>query len=227
MNNFNAKTFKYFTQAQKNKDDRQWFLDNKSLYEQSVRMPFEKLITEISMNLSHELPLIKINPKSVTRPLRNKNKAEKGLVKDFSHITLWEKKASLFEWNPAIHIQFGANNDDNHYGVGLYMVSSRQMKCMRQALTEDFEGIKRILNNKAFKKTWGGFIGETYKRFPKGYDPEDKRNQYLWHKQFYVSKNLNRTQVKDKGLEKAIIKDLKTALPFFNWLRDAVGTYTK
>lgn len=225
-NTFSTKTFKYFELAQKNRHNKVWFEKNKDIYLQYVREPFENIIVEINKQLTDDLPRIKINPQGVCRPVRPANRAkEEGFVKNFSHITLWEKKTSLFEWNPGIHIQFGVNPDDNFIGLGLYMISSRQMSLLRNGLVENFDEIDQILSDKKTKKVWGEILGERFKRFPKGFNPEDPATKYLWHKQFYLGQQLSRTEVKDKNLAKKITKDLKLAMPFFSWVRKCVGTY--
>ncbi len=225
---FSKKTFEYFDLANKHKNNKAWFEKNQSLYLEHVRQPFSILVQEIGRNFQKDLPRIHIEPKSICRPLRPQRKVEEdGVVKNFSHITLWEKKTSLFEWNPGIHIQFGANKDDNLIGIGLYMVSSRQLSLLRNRLVEDFDEIDALLRDNKLKKSWGTIQGEKYKRFPKGYNAEDSNTAYLWHKQFYLGQNFSRTEVLSKNFNKEIIRDLKIAIPFFKWVRQSVGTYHK
>lgn len=225
---FSKKTFQYFELAQKNQNNRNWFEKNKDLYLEHVRAPFEALVLELGKHFRKDLPGIQIDPKSVTRPLRQAHRARgEGLVKNFSHITLWEKRSSLFEWNPGIHVQFGAKADDNFVGLGLYMISSRQMSLLRNALVDDFEEIDAILSNRALKKAWGDLKGDRYKRFPKGFSAEDPRTKYLWFKQFYLGQEYSRSEVVAKDFTKNLVKDLKLAIPFFKWVRQSVGTYQR
>ncbi len=224
---FSAQTFQYFDQASKNRNKLEWFEKNREKYETTVREPFSDLVEQIHQKLQKDLPRVPIQAQSITRPLRPKNRAsrEGGLVKDFSHITICEKRSSLFEWNPGIHIQFGAKPDDNFVGLGLYMVSSRQLSLLRQALRDDFEEIDGILSSRALRKAWGGVQGEKYVRFPKGFDAEDPRNVYLWHKQFYLSRQFKRSEVVSRTFAKTLCQDLKVAMPFLAWVRSKVGIY--
>ncbi len=225
---FSEETFKYFERAKRNRFKKHWFEKNKNLYLDAVREPFSYLVDQIREELYDELPRIDIDPKKITRPLRPSNRAEEnGFIKHHSHITLWEKKTSLFEWNPAIHIQIGGEKDDNLYGIGLYMVSSRQMSRLRHELYEDFDEIDAILSETKLKRAFGGLAGERYKRFPKGYDAEDEKCKYHWHKRFFLDRSLTREEVKKPGFAKKVVKDLKTAMPFFQWVRNAVGVYKK
>lgn len=224
---FSVKTFEYFQKAKTNKNKKEWFLKNKDLYEAHVREPFQAVILEMQKHLQKDLPRILIDPRGVTRPTRPANRASEGIVKTFCHITLWEKKTSLFEWNPGIHFQIGVEDDDNLIGVGLYMVSSRQMSLMRQAIAEDFETINELISDKKFKKIWGDLIGEKFVRYPKGFPINQPYSDLLMHKQFFVSKHFSRKDLYKPDFAKQLVKDLKVAMPFFNYIRQVVGTYTR
>jgi uncharacterized protein (TIGR02453 family) len=225
---FNEATFKYFDLAKKNKAKKEWFEKNKLMYEENVKQPFSHLLQLINDELGQDLKKIKVDPQKITRPLRPSNRAvDLGWVKDQTHATLWETKTSLFEWNPAIHIQFGSGVDDNLIGVGLYMVSSRQMYKFRDAAFRDYETLDEIINDKKFKSRWGHEFGEKYKRFPKGYDQTHPSAQYLWCKQFFVSRNFTRKEVISPRFITKAVEDIKLSMPFFKWVRQAVGTYQR
>lgn len=226
---FSTKTFQYFDLAKKNQMNEKWFEKNKSLYEEHVKEPFSILIQQLDLRFGDQLPKVDMNPKKVSRPLRPVHKREpgKGIVKSETHTTIWEKRISLFEWNPGIHMQFGAAKDENLLGVGLYMISSRQLKLMRRGIDENFEEFHKIMSDKKFKKIWGGLAGEKYVRFPKEYDENDRSAQYLWHKQFYLDRPLTRKEVISKDFFKRAGEELEVALPYFKWVRETVGTYKK
>jgi uncharacterized protein (TIGR02453 family) len=225
---FSKETFKYFDLAKKNKFNKEWFKKNESLYTSSVKEPFSYLIERLHKEFALDLKRIPIDPKKITRPLRPSNKAEDlGWIKDHSHITLWEPKTSLFEWNPGIHIQFGTKSDDNLVGAGLYMTSGRQISKLREAALLDYETLDSITKNKKFKTIWGQNFGDKYKRFPKGFDVTHPAAEYLWYKQFFVAKNFKRSEVQNPKFIEQLIKDLKLSLPFLNWIRQAVGIYSR
>jgi len=225
---FSNKTFEYFKLADKNKNKQDWFQKNKDFYIENVKEPLSNLILDINKSLSKDLPRIEITPRSITRPTWSSAQVrDKGYVKNTSYVTLWEKRTSLFEWNPGIHIQFGLTSEDCILACGLYMVSSRQMSLMRHHTFKDFEEFDAIMSNKKFKSTWGSLLGEKFKRFPKGYDLDDERTKYIWHKQFYVGQTLTRKKIISKDFNARVVKDLKLAVPFLNWIRKAVGIYKR
>lgn len=226
---FSDKTFQYFDLAKKNQMNEKWFLKNKSLYEEHVKEPFSILIQQLDLRFGEKLPGIEINPKKVSRPLRpaHKQGPGEGIIKAESHVTLCEKKVSLYEWNPGIHIQFGAAEDENLLGVGLYMISSRQLKLMRRTIDDNFQDFDKIMNDKKLKKIWGGLAGEKYVRFPKEYDENARSAEYICYKQFYLDRPLIRKEVTSKDFFKRAGDELEASLPFLSWVRRTVGTYKK
>ncbi len=229
---FSKSTFKYFAEAKKVKSknlksQQDWFLKNKNQYIETVKSPFENLLIELQKKLQKELPDLRIDHKLVTRPTRPAHKAAEGFVKNFSYATITEKRSSLFEWNPGIHIQFGGEKDDNFIGCGLYMVSGRQISQLRNALATDYDTIHSILNNKKFKTTWGALRGEMYVRAPKGFALDQPYSKLLMHKQFYVHREYKMTEITSQKFADTVIADLKIIMPFFKWIRESVGTYKK
>lgn len=225
---FTKNSFKYFDLAKKNKNNRDWFDKNRSLYENDVKAPLQELLLELNKKYQRRLPRIEISPDKITRPLRPKNRAtEGGLIKSHTHISLAEKRTSLFEWNPGIYLQIGSDANENFFGLGLYMTSSRQMSLLRNALVEDFDQIDQILTANKLKKAWGGLKGDTYKRFPKGFDPDSPPAKYLKYKQFYLGRSYSRKEILNPKFGAQLVKDLGVALDFFTWVRNAVGTYRK
>lgn len=225
--NFTRSTFKYFAAAKKNTNNKNWFLKNKAQYEENVKEPFANLLSDIQKKIQNELPDLRMDHKLITRPTRPAHKAESGIVKNFSYATITEKRSSLFEWNPGIHIEFSSEKDSNFVGCGLYMVSGRQLSLLRNAIVEDFETIDGLLNSKKFKNRWGKLRGDMYVRPPKGFSTEANYSKLLMHKQFYVHREYKISEITSKKFSTLVVNDLKLILPFLKWVRAAVGTYTR
>jgi uncharacterized protein (TIGR02453 family) len=226
---FTKDTFKYLELARKNQMKEAWFDKNEELYLQSVRRPMSDLVVKIWERFDDELPRIKIDPKKVTRPKKTKKKDRPGepIIKSETSFFFTESATSRFEWNPGIYFQLGHEKDDNLLGIGLYMVSSRQMKKMRSAIAGNFEEFDAIMSNKALKKAFGDFSGEVYTRFPKEFDEQAPYAKYLKHKQFFLARHYTRAEVMKKNFHSVVLKDLETVMPFFLWVREKVGVYQR
>ncbi len=224
---FTKNTFLYFKNAEKNQNNKDWFLKNKDVYLDHVKSPFENLLVDINKKIQKDIPDLRIDSKLITRPTRPSNKASEGLVKNMSYATITEKRTSLFEWNPGIHIQFGHDLEENFIGCGLYMVSGRQISLLRNAIANDFETISKILNSKKLKNVWGSLLGDMYVRPPKGFRTDEPYSKLLMHKQFYLHRQYKISEINSKSFSTLVINDLKLILPFFEWLRHQVGTYSR
>ena len=224
---FNSKTFSYFESAKRNKKNPAWFEKNKMDFDDYVKKPFEELTRLLNENFGSELPRIDFLPRKISRPVRRNPDEDGGLVRTNVTAFFSEKATSQFEWNPGIYVSIGSMPDDNVMGLGLYMVSSRQMSLLRNAIVEDFDEFDSILSSKKMKKSWGELSGEVYKRFPKGFDENSPPAKYLRHKQFFLGQDLSKTQICDKKFFDNVIRDLELALPFLRWVRSKVGVYKR
>lgn len=227
MDKFSRKTFQYFDQAYENRNKLKWFDQNKALYEDHVVQPFSYMINLMDLKFGERLDKIAINPKNITRPKNAKNRAQNGLIKDFTKIDLCEKRTSLFEWNPGFHIRFGSKNSECYFAGGLYMVSGRQMREYRSAIENEHLTIRKLIKNKKFKSSWGEIESERYKRFPKEYDESEPFADFLWMKQFYFAKSPTRSEMVKKDFIGKIVDDFENSIDVLNWIRKAVGVYEK
>lgn len=228
MDRFTQKTFHYFKEAGRDGTSRAWFEDNRNRYEEVVRQPFSILLQKLDARIGLEVPGIAISPRKITRPLRQaiRNPKKRNLVKDFSRAQMSERNLSRFEWNPCIYIQVGDLRTDNFIGLGCYMTSSRQMYLLRHKLDEMPEELDSILLNRRFKKTWGGLAGDRYVRFPRGFDESGRGAKYLWHRNFYVRQAFTKKEVMSADWFDHVVESFAVGVPFIQWLRDTVGTYS-
>jgi len=222
---FSKKTYAYFEAARKNRKNREWFQKHKAEYEEFVHEPFLHLTERLKSEFSEDLQKIDFGPRKISRPVRRNPDEDGGLLRSNAFTYFCEKNSSQFEWNPGTYISIGSKMDENVLGMGMYMVSSRQMSLLRQALVSDFENIDQILSSKKLKSRWGSLSGELYTRFPRGYDENGEAAKYLRHKQFFLGQDLTQKRVLNKNFADEIVKDIEGALPFLKWIRKSVGTY--
>lgn len=225
---FTPKTFAYFDGARRHASDREWFDAHKTQYEQHVEVPLTHLILSLKEQLSASLPGILFSPRRISKPLKRQSREKDGpLLRHKATAFFAETATSMFESNPGIYLSFGANQEDNVCGCGLYMPSSRQLKELRPRFGTEHETLRRILNNKTFRRHWTGLSGDRYKRFPKDFDETAPGAEYLWHKQFFIGSTPTREDVLQPGFTERTVESMAAAVPFLTWTRNAVGIYRK
>jgi uncharacterized protein (TIGR02453 family) len=107
---------------------------------------------------------------------------------------------------------------------GIYMPEAPILAAVRQEIDYDLKGFNAILNNKNFKKTFGGLSAEgSLVRPPKGYEESNPAIVHLKNKHFIVVQNLPDTVVLSKNLLKTTISTFETMAPFIGFLKRAKG----
>lgn len=226
---FNAKTYTYLSQARKNEMDPRWFEKNRDAYLEHVKKPMSSLIVKVWEKFDDDLPGIRIDPSRVSKPIRllKNNPEEKPLVKSESSFYFAISPTSRFEWNPGIYFKIGPGKNDNKLGLGLYHISSRQTRKMRHAVSENFEEFDAIMRDAKLRRRFGGLTGDRYNRIPRGLMESDPALKYLMHKDFHLVRNYSREEILSKTFPAMFVKDIAVALPFFKWVRNAVGIYQR
>ena len=223
---FSRKTFEYFEGAARNRKNLKWFLKNETLYQEEVKLPFSTLLNKIEVDVKDDFPGVRFDPRKISYPVyRTENIPEDGtIVKPFSWAFLSEKRSSIFEWNPGINIYIGP---EVSLGIGLFHPSARQMKLLREMITDNPVTFSRELRNKKFSAIWGELSGERYSRFPRGFEQEAPGGEFLWHKQFFVKQNFTRKEILSPGFADRVANDLRSGAGFLSWIRNSVGIWSK
>lgn len=225
---FTRKTFTYFDGAGRHSADRNWFEAHRQQYVEHVEVPFMHLILSLKEQLGEALPGIVFSQRKISKPLKRQSEDKVGpLLRPNVTAFFAETATSRFESNPGIYLSLGGKDDGNICGCGLYMPSSRQMKELRPRFGSDHERLRSILTAKNFRKHWTGLSGERYKRFPKDFAEESPGSEYLWQKQFFLSRTSSRDDVMQPGFIEETVDAVVAAVPFLTWTREAVGTYRK
>jgi len=109
-------------------------------------------------------------------------------------------------------------------GGGYWHPSSKLLKSIRDAIDYNGEEFVAILNDKDFKKTFGGMIeADRLKNAPKGYSQSHPHIDLLKMKSFAAGRNLSREEVLHPNFESRVIEIYKALLPFRRYLNQAVS----
>lgn len=184
---FSKTTFKFFNDLENN-NTREWFEDNRTVFEENVMNPAQEYVMAMGELLNPMCSKIVANPKvdkSIFRIYRDvRFSKDKTPYKTHLGIFLWEGPRKKLG-NPGFYMQL--DKSKILIAGGLYQLPTELVKPYRDAVSDKKKGseiakrIKKILKNSDYR-----LGGKHYKRIPRGYNPESSNADLLLHNGLYV-----------------------------------------
>ncbi len=170
----------------KNNNDRNWFAENRKRYE-DAKSNYETFVQEILKEIVRFDPIFRgLEPKSCMFRINRDTR--------FSH------DKSVYKTNfGAFMVRGGKKNGDKFPGYyfhiepgssfvagGAYIPPAPWLNAIRERIDGDAERLIKIVNDKEFRKYFGGLEGEKLRTAPKGY-PRDHPHIELLKMKSYLA----------------------------------------
>jgi uncharacterized protein (TIGR02453 family) len=217
------KTIQFLTKLKKN-NSREWFNEHRNEYD-AAKENFIELVNQILSQagqfdqdisvLTYKDCIFRINRD--VRFSKNKDPYKTNMA---AYFVRGGKKSWLAGYY--FHCEPGGKS---FIGGGLYGGEPDQIKKVRQEIDYNWTEFKSILENKAFKKTFGDLSreeGMSLVREPKGYEKDNPAIDYIKLKNFIVSVPVNDEELTDQKLVKKIITTFTTMQPLLQFLNRAM-----
>ncbi len=220
---FNPALFKFLRELREN-NNRDWFKANKTRYEESVKDPALRFISDFGSHLAKISPHFNADPRPVGGSLfriyrdvrfsKDKSPYKTAVGIQFRHRAGRDAHAPGFY----LHLEPG----EIFAAAGLWHPDGPSLKGIRDAIVAEPARWRRVLRSKAFQE---GFDlgGDSLKRPPRGYEPEHPLVEDLKRKDFIVHTRLTQKDVTSAGFPKRLAGRYKTTAPLVRFLCDAVG----
>jgi len=216
---FPQSAIRFLTTLSKN-NNKEWFEKNRVRYDFELLQPAIQFVIDLGEKLLDLSPNINAVPKidkSIFRLYRDirfsKNKAP---FKTNLGLYFWEGSGKKMECSG---LYFHIEPKKFFLGAGMYVFTKDQLKKYREIVSEPSKGkqlneiLTKLLKNKKFK-----LGGKTYKKTPRGFDPDYKYNELLLHSGLYVyyeSKKLN--ELTNKNTVNLSFKIFKEMYSLHEW----------
>lgn len=207
-----------FLKKLKNNNNRTWFHNHKTEYEESVKFPMQCLIASLAQALIDDIPEIEFNPKKsifrIHRDVRfSKNKAP---YKTNIAASFELRGGKSPTETPGLYL--GIEPGQIFIGGGLYMPDGDQLKSIRRAIVTHPDEFLAVVENKRFKKEFGEIEGEKLQKAPLGFPKDHPMIEHLRHKQFFVGKTLDESAGYQKKFVATIAGIFRDTMPLVRWL---------
>lgn len=168
-------------------NNRDWFEKHKKDYEANLVIPGKNFVTAMGAKLKKVSPGIVAEP-AVNQSLFRLNRdtrfgADKTPYKTQFSIFFWEGEGKRME-NPGFYLCFDARNLT--LAAGAHEFPKERLEPFRNAVVDETSGKELVKVVNGLKKKGIAVRGESYKRVPRGYDPDHPRAEFLKYNGLYI-----------------------------------------
>jgi len=213
-----------FLRELKNNNNRDWFNENKSRYEEDVLDVALNFILSMHDPLQNFAPHFTAIPKRMggslmrvyrdTRFSKNKTPYKTNIGIQFRHEQAKDVHAPGFY----VHI----DPDEVFLGVGLWRPEPTVLAAIRDRISNKQAEWLRARDDKKFKRHFH-LGGQSLTRPPRGYDKEHLLIEDIKRKDFIAAKNMDLAEATHAKFQQKVETAFKTAIPLMQFLCKAVG----
>jgi uncharacterized protein (TIGR02453 family) len=212
-----------FLRNLKENNTREWFQANKQRYEQEVRQPALRFITDFAPHLGKISKYFRADPRPIGGSLFR-------IYRD----TRFSPDKSPYKTHAGIHFRHEAGRDaytpgfylhlepgQVFVGVGLWHPDNPTLKRIRQAIVADPNKWKRAIGGSRFRDRFE-VTGETLKRAPQGIDPNHPLITHLKLKDITALARFTQRDVTSVGFLEKFSTDCQAGAPLVRYICEAL-----
>jgi len=207
------------------RNNREWFLPRKPLFEERVKEPMRRLVDALNLALHDFAPEYETDPdKAIFRIYRDVR-----FSKDKKPYK--EQIAATFRRRGTPHHQGGYYFAISHKGVavggGVYMPEPAHLLAIRQRIAERHDEFRRILAAPQVRRLFGNLEGAQLSRVPRGFLADHPAADLLRYKYYILFKELPPSLATSPKLYKAIVDHFRAMVPFLQFLTKSFAAQSK
>ena len=217
---FPKESLQFLRNLQRN-NNREWFLDHKTIYEQHVKQPIAQLIEALSVDFQRFAPemvaSVKVSAYRIHRDTRfskDKSPYKTHIAAVFPHSGMGKHEGAGFYLHLAPNELF--------IGGGLYMPLPEDLHAVRQRIADHPETFLKVIQDARFKKLFGPITGDKLARVPRGFSADHPAADYLKHKNYLASRSFPPDVATSPGFYAIVVETFKGMLPFVRFLNEPI-----
>lgn len=220
---FSPKFFEFLEELSRN-NNRDWFLKNKSRYENEVREPMLAFIADFAPRLKKISANFVADPRpsggSMMRIYRNlRFSRDKTPYKTNAAAAFGHRDAARFD-APSFYLSLSPAQ--GFAGVGAFHPQPESVSKVRDAIVARPQSWKKAINDRKFLARFE-MAGDVLTRPPKGYDPAHPLIEDLKRKDFIAGMQFTRKDVCSDQFLNQFSGACAAAAPFMKFLTEALG----
>jgi len=225
---FSRQSIEFLRKASRQKKE-DWLDQNRESFEELVRGPLTNLAVTLAKHLRPHAPGYHFPSKGLGRLKRSSIRAQEhgSFFRSYVSFTITRPSASRFDHNPSVFFMINSEDDEGDEVLlagGLYMPSSRQLRAVRERISENPEPFEKLFRDKAFRAHFPhGFSDERMAtRPPRGFDPNHTHIDWLKRQGFFVWRSYKAKDYASPKFPERVAKDARQILRLNELLEQAI-----
>ncbi len=216
---FSTATFTFLKDLAAN-NDRVWFEENRSRYEDHVRIPALRMIRDFAPLLAKISPHFQAGPRSIFRIHRDvRFSADKSPYKTHTGIQ-FRHDAGRDAHAPGFYLHVEPGN--SFVGLGMWHPDGPSLLKVREHIVANPDAWRGVVGKKSFSGAFD-LQGDRLVRSPKDFDPEHPLIEDLKWKDYIGIRPVPQTYLSDPDLPANLAATFAAGAPLVRFLCDAVG----
>jgi len=201
-------------------NNKAWFDEHRSEYEQYVREPFKVFATDLLIAMKKVDKDIEVEGRKTVMRINKDVRFSKDKTPYRTDMGsgFGVQKSDDFAW-PRYFISIGVLSGVQVIG-GIYMPDTAMKNQIQKSMAESPEEFMKIVTATKFKKHFGQVDGDRNKRVPKNWGETLKINPYVLNKSWTYGKEYPVDLALSNDLLSTILADYRAAMQFQNYFKD-------
>lgn len=209
----------------KNNNNREWFLANKTRYE-NYKKDYHQFIADLlELLIQGDSNLSNLQVKNCTFRINRDIRFSKDKSPYKTHMGIWMSVNSTIKNAPGYYVQI--DNDNCFIAGGLYCPEASDLKKIRKEIAFFHDELEEIIYSKNFKKEFKDLDrdpSQLLKTAPKDYEKDHPAIEYLKLKSVTASQKIDTAVALDKNAAFVIATKLLALKPLNEFLNRAILT---
>ncbi len=222
MRYFDKSFTDFFLGLQAN-NHKEWFEAHRSVYEKSVKKPFQKLVEDVIAKVEEFDPHVPISPAKAIFRINRDIRFSKDKTPYKTHVAASITPHS--KNSDTVGYYFSLSPKGLELGGGIYMPDKTTLDKIRSEIHYHTEEFSMLVSEKSFKVKFGTLLGEQNKIIPSQYKETFAIQPLIANKQFYYWAEYDSPDMATRSdLLEFIVEHFRIGAPINEFLHRAIST---